>query len=65
MVRVVIENVGGRIWEKGVKTRVRYPSMNGGYITYTCISRECAEALVDRLGSWQRSRAKIFPAKRS
>ena len=60
--RVVIANVGNKTYEKGIKTRVRYPSQMGGYITHTFVSKSCAEAYVENLDWWAKSRARIFPA---
>jgi len=58
--RIVIANVGNKTYEKGIKTRVRYPSQMGGYITHTFISKSAAEAYVERLDSWAKSRARMF-----
>jgi hypothetical protein len=60
--RVVIENVGNKHYEHGIKTRVRYPSEVGGYITHTFVSKSAAEAYVETLSSWAKSHARIFPA---
>lgn len=61
--RVVIAQIGGKYYAPGIKTRVRYPSEMGGYITHTFISKSCAEAFVkENLSSWAKNRAKIFSA---
>jgi len=52
--RVVIGQI------KGVKTRIRYPSMMSGYITHTFSSLEDAEKYIAELGSQQRRRVKIL-----
>jgi hypothetical protein len=60
--RVVISKIGNKTYEHGIKTRVRYPSEMGGYITHTFVSKSCAEAYVENLSSWAKSRARIFVA---
>ena len=58
---VIIARVGNKEFKKGKKVRVRYPSMNGGYIQYTCISKECGKALIKNIGNkWQEKRAVII-----
>lgn len=59
---IVISKIGRKTFRKGVKTRVRYPSMMGGYINYTFISKKCAEAHIKKLNKWARSRAKMYKA---
>lgn len=56
---IVIEKVGSKVFPKGKKTRVRYPSMMGGYITHTYVSKEAALADIENLNGWQRRRAKL------
>lgn len=53
-----------RAFKKGKKTRLRYPSQMGGYITRTYVSRKAAKAGKRNLGSWAQSRAKITPVKK-
>lgn len=59
--RMVISNVNGRIFNKGIKARLRYPSQMGGYIQYTYISISAAEEAKKSLDRWARGRAKITP----
>ena len=59
---IVIEKIGKVRCKKGKKTRVRYPSQMGGYISQTFISKKCAKLHVDNLSSWAKSRAKFYPA---
>ena len=53
VVRVVI---GKR---KGIKCRVKFPSMMYGHITYTFYSVAEAKRFIKGLNRWQRDRAKL------
>lgn len=59
--RMVISNVNGIYFKKGIKARLRYPSQMSGYIQYTYISIKAAEEAKKNLEPWARSRAKITP----
>jgi len=61
---IVIERIGNKKYRKGIKTRLRYPSMQGGYIYHTFISKKCAEDYAKKITRWARKRAKIVPTKR-
>lgn len=61
----VINTVNEITFKPGIKSRLRFPNMMGGYIQKTFVSEECAEAYVLESGwltPWQQRRAKIFPA---
>lgn len=47
----------------GKKVRVRYPSMIGGYITHTFISKAEANRYIEDLNMCQRNRVKITEVK--
>jgi len=59
---IVIEKIGVKKYRKGRKTRLRYPSMQGGYIYHTFISKKCAKDYAKKITKWARRRAKIYPA---
>ncbi len=56
---IVINNIGGKIYKDGIKTRIRYPSQMSGYITYTYCSISAAKAAIKQLDRWARSRARM------
>lgn len=61
----VIDTVNGVKFTPGLKVRMRYPNMMGGYIQNTFVSPECAEAYRTESGVLilhQQRRATIFPA---
>lgn len=63
---IVIRKLGGKEYRKGKKTRVRYPSMMGGYITHTFISRKCAKDYIKHHlpTKWAERRAKLIPVEK-
>lgn len=61
----VIDTVNGVKFIPGIKVRMRYPNMMGGYIQNTFVSPDCAEAYITQSGvliPQQQRRAKIFSA---